>query len=167
MKNTRVSSCHNTGNTRIVHIQYWMYQYRAFTILEYQNRWSMHNTGSSSILNGLIMSVPGDDYSWKAYQRFNSFILMIRHFHSQQKRMSQEKNHHTQVSIWVTFSLTVQEDHTWCWALWEHKHRWWKMHSVRSSLYENIVNVLSFSSILIIFYVYSTLLKEESTVDKR
>ena len=104
------------------------------------------------------MSVPGDDYSWKAYQRFNSFILMIRHFHSQQKRMSQEKNHHTQVSIWVTFSLTVQEDHTWCWALWEHKHRWWKMHSVRSSLYENIVNVLSFSSILIIFYVYSQLI---------
>jgi hypothetical protein len=35
----------------IVHIQYWMYQYRAFTILEYQNRWSIHNTGSSSSLH--------------------------------------------------------------------------------------------------------------------
>jgi hypothetical protein len=34
---------------------YWMYQYRAFTILEYQNRWSMHNTGSSSILHPTIL----------------------------------------------------------------------------------------------------------------
>jgi hypothetical protein len=29
----------------IVYIWYWMYQYRAFTILEYQNHWSIHNTG--------------------------------------------------------------------------------------------------------------------------
>jgi hypothetical protein len=29
----------------IVYTPYWMYQYRAFTILEYQNRWYIHNTG--------------------------------------------------------------------------------------------------------------------------
>jgi hypothetical protein len=49
---TSIVTLYNTRNTSIVmlqyrkssivYIQYWMYQYRAFTILEYQNRWSMH-----------------------------------------------------------------------------------------------------------------------------
>jgi hypothetical protein len=51
----------------IVYIQYWMYQYRAFTILEYQNRWSIHNTESSSILHPaiLVMLVLLSTQYWK------------------------------------------------------------------------------------------------------
>jgi hypothetical protein len=53
--NTSIVTLYNTRNTSIVMlqyrkssivwIQYWMYQYRAFTILEYQNLWSIHKVG--------------------------------------------------------------------------------------------------------------------------